>query len=186
MTNPCVLFIQGGGEGAHAEDKPLAESLKRALGASYDVRFPQMPDEANPDAQSWGRKISQDLSRIPGRVILVAHSIGGSILLKYLAEVQVKNPIAGLFLLAAPSWDGDRWNFNDLKLPTDIAERLAQVPKVFFYHCRDDNIVPFAHLALHGTRLPDAVMRAIDHGGHQFDEDLNFVASDIRSSDAAA
>ena len=103
MTNPCVLFIQGGGEGAHSEDKPLAESLKRALGASYDVRFPQMPDEANPDAQSWGRKISLELSRIPGRVILAAHSIGGAILLKYLAEVQVKNPLHFMLSIFRPS-----------------------------------------------------------------------------------
>ena len=181
MTKPCVLFIQGGGKGAHSEDKALAESLKQVLGASYDVRFPRMPDEADPNAQSWRRKISQELSHIHGKVILAAHSIGGAILLKFLTEVQIEKPIDGLFLLAVPSWDGDRWNFDDLKLPTDIAGKLARIPKVFFYHCRDDDVVPFAHLALHGARLPRAIVRAIDHGGHQFDEDLNVVASDIRS-----
>lgn len=46
MATTCVLLIQGGGEGAHLEDTPLADSLKRALGSNYDVRFPQMPDEA--------------------------------------------------------------------------------------------------------------------------------------------
>jgi len=180
MTNPCVLFIQGGGKGAHATDKSLADALKQALGAGHDVRFPRMPGEADPDAQSWKRKIAQELSRIPGKAILAAHSIGGAILLKHLAQERVEKTIAGIFLLAAPSWDGDRWNFDDLKLPTDIAEKLAQIPKIFFYHCRDDDVVPFAHLALHGARLPRAITRAIDHGGHQFDGGLEVVANDIR------
>lgn len=185
MMTTCVLFIQGGGKGAHSEDATLADSLKRALGPNYDVRFPRMPGEADPDVASWKQKISSELLRIPGRVILVAHSVGGSILLRYLAEEKVEKPIAGLFLLAAPSWDEDRWNFDDLKLPDDLAEKLALIPRLSFYHCRDDDVVPFAHLTLHGARVPRAVMRAVDSGGHQFGNDLTGVATDIRGTDAA-
>jgi uncharacterized protein len=185
MTTTCVLFIQGGGKGAHAEDSPLANSLKQALGPNYDVCFPRMPNEADPNVATWKEKIASELSRIPGKVILVAHSIGGSILLRYLSEEKVEKTIAGLFLLAAPSWDEDRWNFDDLKLPRDIAEKLAVIPRLLFYHCRDDNIVPFAHLALHGTRIPQAVTRAFNSGGYQFGNDLARIAMDIRGSDAA-
>jgi serine hydrolase len=185
MTTNYVLFVQGGGKGAHSEDAPLAESLKRALGPEYDVRFPRMPGEADPNVASWKQKISAELSRIPGRVILVAHSVGGSILLRYLAQEKVDKPIAGVFLLAAPSWDEDRWNFDELKLPRDIARKLAPIPRLFFYHCRDDEVVPFAHLALHRARFPRAVTRAVDHGGHQFGNDLMDVATDIRGIDAA-
>jgi predicted alpha/beta hydrolase family esterase len=181
MTTTYVLFIQGGGKGAHAVDAALAESLKRALGADYDVRFPRMPGEADPNLATWKKKISSELSRIRGRVILVAHSLGGSILLRYLAEEAVDKPIAGAFFLAAPSWDGERWNFDDLKLPHDIAEKLAPIPRIFFYHCRDDDVAPFAHLALHRARIPQAVTREVDSGGHQFGNDLTGVAADIRS-----
>lgn len=186
MTATCVLFIQGGGKGAYSEDAPLAESLTRALGPKFEVRFPRMPDEADPNVESWKQKISSELSRIPGRVILVAHSVGGSILLRYLAEEEVEQPIAGVFLLAAPSWDEDRWNFDDLKLPRDVAEKLAPIPQLFFYHCRDDDVVPFAHLALHHARIPRAVARAVDSGGHQFGNDLTDVATDIRGSVSSA
>jgi len=181
----CVLFIQGGGEGAHSEDALLADSLRRALGLKYDVRFPRMPDESNPNVESWKQKISSELSRTSGKVILVAHSVGGSILLRYLLEEKVKKPIASLFLLAAPSWDEDHWNFDDLKLPRDIGEKLAVIPQVFIYHCRDDDVVPFTHLALHGAQIPQAVTRAIDSGGHQFGNDLTRVAMDIRGNHAA-
>lgn len=183
MARTCVLFIQGGGEGAHAEDQALADSLQQLLGDAHEVRFPQMPDEADPDAQSWKSAIARELARAPERLILAGHSIGGSILLKYLAEERIEKPIAGLFLLAAPAWDGDRWSFDDLKLPTDLARRLADIPSVCFYHCRDDEIVPFAHLALHGARLPRATLRAFDHGGHQFRDGLAVVARDIRNLD---
>ena len=175
----CVLFIQGGGEGAYHEDAPLADSLKAALGAEYDVRYPQMPGEDDPNVESWKRKIASQLSRTHGKVVLVAHSVGGSILLRHLAEEKVEQPIAGLFLLAAPSWDEHNWNFDDLKLPSDLAARLARVPRIFLYHCRDDEVVPFAHLALHADRISRAVIRAFDSGGHQFDNDLSRVAADI-------
>ena len=130
----CVLFVQGGGAGAHSEDAPLADSLRRTLGPSYDVRFPQMPGESDPKVGPWKQKISAELSHASGKVILVGHSVGGSILLRYLAEEDVDNKIAGLFLLAAPAWDRDRWDFDDLKLPRDISEKLARIPRILFYH----------------------------------------------------
>ena len=183
MTATCVLFIQGGGKGAHDEDALLADSLQRALGPDYDVRYPQMPDEADPNMESWKRKIASELSRTHGKVILVAHSVGGAIVLSYLAEERIEQSIAGLFLLAAPSWDEDDWNFDDLKLPGDIARRLSRISRIFLYHCRDDDVVPFAHLALHGARISQAVIRVVDGGGHQFGNDLTNVARDIRDDE---
>jgi len=180
----CVLFIQGGGKGAHTEDKFLADSLKRALGPDYDVRYPRMPDESNPGVELWGQEISSELSKISGKVILVAHSVGGSILLQYLSDEKFGDSIGGLFVLAAPIWDDNQWNFDDLKLPRNIAEKLALIPRIYFYHCRDDEIVPFAHLALHAAQIPQAITRAISHGGHQFGNDLARIAMDIRGDDA--
>ena len=176
-----VLFIQGGGEGAHEEDALLAASLQTALGAQFDVRYPQMPRESEPDMQTWKAKIATELETLGDEVILVGHSVGGTVLLKYLSEEKVEKPIAGLFLLAAPSWDEENWNFDDLRLPRDLAARLSSIPRIFLYHNRDDQIVPFSHLALHAARLPHAVVSESERRGHQFDNDLANVANDIRS-----
>lgn len=180
-----IVFIHGAGDGAYSEDALLAESLRKELGSEYDVAIPHMPDEANPDAERWKQAIASELSLALGSVMLVGHSAGGSTLLKYLAEEPVVTPIAGLFLLAAPSWDEHYWNFDVLKLPSDIAVKLATIPAIFLYHCQDDNIVPFAHLALHGARMPQATARAFVEGGHQFGNDLSCVAADIRETNAA-
>ena len=179
MRSP-VLFIQGGSEGAHKEDGWLATSLQKALGTDYDVRYPQMPGESEPDMQTWKAKIARELEMLHGPVILVGHSIGGAALLKYLSEENVEKAIVGLFLLAAPSWDEENWNFDDLRLPRDLAAKLNGIPRIFLYHNRDDQVVPFSHLTLHAARLPRAVVRESDKGGHQFGNDLADVASDIR------
>jgi len=100
--------------------------------------------------------------------------------LKYLSEENVQKSIAGLFLLAAPSWDEEDWNFDDLRLPRDLAATLSRIPRIFLYHNRNDEIVPFSHLALHAARLPRAIIRESATGGHQFGNDLANVASDIK------
>jgi hypothetical protein len=49
-----VLFIQGGGVGAHdGWDDKLVESLRRELGGEYEVRYPRMPDEGDPSYARW-------------------------------------------------------------------------------------------------------------------------------------
>jgi predicted alpha/beta hydrolase family esterase len=186
MNLTSLLFIQGGGEGAHQEDDLLAASLQKALGSEYDVRYPRMPGESDPDLQTWKAKIGRELESLEGEVILVGHSVGGAALLKYLAEEKVEKAIAGLFLLAAPSWDDEHWNFDDLRLPRDLDAKLLQVPRVVLYHNRDDKTVPFSHLALHAARLPSANVREGDTGGHQFGNDLADVARDIKRKGARA
>jgi len=158
----------------------LAASLQAALGAEFNVRYPQMPRESEPDMQTWKAKIATELKTLGGEVILVGHSIGGAALLKYLSEEKVEKPIAGLFLLAVPSWDEEKWNFDDLKLPSNLATRLSRIPQTFLYHNRDDEIAPFKHLSLHAVRLPRAKIREAETGGHQFGNDLSSIASEIR------
>lgn len=184
MTTQPLLFIQGGGQGAHAADAVLAASLQQALGTGYEVCFPRMRGEDQPSLEPWKQQIGTELSRLHGAVTLVGHSLGGAMLLGYLAERKPPVPITSLVLLAAPAWDGKQWAFDELKLPDDLADKLAPIPRLALYHCRDDEVVPFAHLALHAAKLPRAVMVAMAHGGHQFGNDLQAVAADIRAGDA--
>jgi serine hydrolase len=176
-----VLFIQGVGEGAHKADAMLANSLQKALGGGYDVQYPKMPEESKADMHTWIARIAEELgAHQDGSVVLVGHSMGGVALLKYLMQENPAKPIAGLFLLSTPSWDEDQWNFDDLRLPRDLAAKLSPIPRIFLYHNRDDEIVPFRHLALHAAKLPSAVVREGKRGGHQFGNDLANVADDIK------
>jgi len=177
-----ILFIQGGGEGAYEEDEKLAAYLRNALGAAYEVRYPQMPNESDPDYEPWKGQIKNELAALEGEVILVGHSLGSSFMLKYLAEEKIEKRIAGIFLMAAPYWGGDGWQYEGYErivLPEGFASKLPPGVPIFLYHSRNDEIVPFAHLALYAGKLPQAAIRALDGGGHQFNNDLSQVASDI-------
>jgi uncharacterized protein len=174
-----VLFVHGGGDEAYEEDKKLAESLRNVLGAAYDLRYPRMPDADSPEYGAWRDRISEELAAPDGEMVLVGHSLGASFLLKYVSEEAVKKPVAGLFLVASPYWGSEDWEVGEYELRTDFASKLPEDLPVFFYHSRDDEVVPFAHLALYAERLQQATMREFDGRGHQFDGDLSEVARDI-------
>jgi uncharacterized protein len=99
-----VLFVQGGAEGAYKDDARLAESLRSNLGPNYQVRYPAMPNEADPDYQSWKRSILRGVQEMGEGAILVGHSIGASVLIRMLADRVPRPSIAGVFLIAGPFW----------------------------------------------------------------------------------
>ena len=174
-----VLFVHGAGEGAHEADEKLAASLRDTLGSGYDVRSPRMPGEDDPEVGVWKEKIAGELATMDGGAILVGHSVGAHIVLKYLSEVEVEKPVAGLFLVATPYVGTGGWEIEEYALREDFASELPEGLPVFFYHSRDDEEVPFAHLALYAERLPSATIRELDGRGHQLDDDLSEVARDI-------
>lgn len=73
-----VVFIQDGGKGTHTEDALLATSLEQALGSKFDVRYPRMRGESEPDLGSWKQQILSTLQKIYGEVILAGHFLGGA------------------------------------------------------------------------------------------------------------
>jgi serine hydrolase len=175
-----VLFICGAGEGAYHADKKLADSLQQALGSHYAVRYPVMPDADN--AEQWKQRIETELAAMAVPVILVGHSVGASILAKCLADGAVATLVAGIFLISTPFWGGNGWRYEGyqkLELPEDFAARLPQDAQVFLYHSRDDETVPFRHLALYAGLLPKASVREIESGGHQLNNNLTLIATDI-------
>jgi pimeloyl-ACP methyl ester carboxylesterase len=179
--NKNVLFIQGGGgEEDYAADSKLVASLQKDLGETYVVHYPLLPDEAGPD---FGRKkqIGKEISLIKGEIILVGHSLGASMLLKYLSEIQIQNKLGGIFLLSTPFWSGDEEWKQGLKLQQDFASKLPKNVPIFLYHSQDDEEVPFDHLELYAQYLPHATVRKITGGGHQLNNDLSLVAKDIKS-----
>ncbi|MBD3616221.1 MAG: alpha/beta hydrolase [Gracilimonas sp.] len=176
-----IIFIQGGGAGGYDADARLVDSLQTALGETYEVRYPQMfSDETQPDF-GWPHQIGKEISGIKGKVILAGHSLGASMVLKFLSEHEIREQIDSIFLIATPFWSGDEDWIKGLKLQVNFEDHLPKEVPIFFYHCRDDEEVPFEHLSIYSQKLPWATFREIPSGGHQFNNDLTLVAKDIKS-----
>lgn len=184
-----VMFLQGAGSGAYEEDKRLVERLQRTLGPDYAIRYPEIPDDGEASFAQWRELIDRELAEVSGPVIMVGHSVGASVLMTWLGERADERKIAGVFLIAAPFWGGDGWRYDgyeELELPSGIGSELPGELPIFFYHCRDDDVAPFEHLALYAAAIPQATVRGFDAGGHQFGDDLSAVARDIASLSRAA
>jgi predicted alpha/beta hydrolase family esterase len=158
--------------------------LQDALGTEYHVLYPQMPNEEDPEDEPWIAQISKELASVDDKVILVGHSAGGAVLLKYLLKEPVYQPVAGVFLISIPFWGPEDEEADTYTLREGFASHLPKGVPIFLYHSRDDEWVPFTHLAMYAGRIPQATIREFDGRGHQFNNDLSEVAADItRASD---
>lgn len=176
-----VLFIQGGGEGAHDEwDNRLVASLGRELGPDYEIRYPLMPNEADPSYARWKAALESELAKLRDGAILVGHSVGATILIGALGERHTGPALRGVFLIAPPYVGKDGWPSEDIEPMSGLGARLpAQVP-IYLYHGSEDETAPFEHVGLYERAIPQAVVRRLIGRDHQLNEDMSEVAADIR------
>ena len=176
-----VLFIQGGGDNGYEVDTALVTSLQITLGKEYDIIYPKIHNDESLSDFGWTQQIGKEISALNDNLILAGHSFGASMILKYLSENFVEKKIAGVFLISTPVWSGDEDWKKGLKLRENFAEGLPKEVPIFFYHCQDDEEVPFSHLSFYREKLTHATFREIYRGGHQLNNDLTLVARDIKS-----
>jgi uncharacterized protein len=179
--NYHILFLQGGAGGEdHDADSKIVHSLQKHLGNSYTIDYPLLPNEESLPDFGRMKQIDDAISSIEGDIVVVAHSLGASMLLKYLSERTVSKNVIGIFLLATPFWSGDEDWKQGLKLQSDFANRLPMNLPIFLYHCRDDEEVPFEQFAEYRRKLATATFRELEFGGHQFNNDILILATDIK------
>jgi predicted alpha/beta hydrolase family esterase len=177
-----VLFIQGGGAGAHDEwDNKLVESLGRELGPTSQIRYPRMPDEADPSYAAWKAALEQQIAALDDGAILIGHPIGGTILINTLAENPPNRKLSGVFLIAAPFVGAGGWPSEDIKLSPELGARLPEATPIYLYHGSADDTAPFAHVDLYARAIPYAIVRRLEGRNHQLDDDLTEVAADVRA-----
>ncbi|HEU5295481.1 MAG TPA: alpha/beta fold hydrolase [Burkholderiaceae bacterium] len=174
-----VLFIQGAGEGAHEVDAKLVASLAAHLGAEYSVRYPAMPAEGEPMYAAWASTLSRELASTEAGFVLVGHSLGASLVLRYLALNDVEPRPAAVFLVSAPFIGPRGWSGADFELPLRAAAKLGTT-MMFFYHGDADEVVPAAHVGLYEQAFAHATVRLLAARNHQLHDDLSAIAADIR------
>ncbi|WP_315815085.1 alpha/beta fold hydrolase [Paraflavitalea speifideaquila] len=163
--NKQVLFIHGGGDDGYGDGAKLVTSLQAALRKEYQFTYPQMPWEEQQPDYGWLKRIGAEIDRLEDNAIWMGHSLGGSMLLKYLAENKITKKAAGIFLLAPPFWSGKESWKQGLILQQDFAQKLSTNSPIFFYHCQDDDVVPVAQIATYKRALPEATFRSMERGG---------------------
>ena len=182
MAKHQVLFIHGAGNQRRPDGSgALIAYLQNKLGSDYDVLSPDMPDPDHPRYEAWKAGVEKELAALDAKPILIGHSLGGSVLLKCLSQGAHHERLAGLFLVAVPYWGKDEdWKL-EWALPDDFGSRLPPISRIFLYHSRDDDQVPFAHLGHYQEKLPQASARALAGREHSFTGGLPELVDDVRS-----
>lgn len=175
-----VLFVQGAGEAAHDEwDIKLVRSLERELGRGYAIRYPRMPNEAEPEYGAWRAALNKELTQLEAGDLVVGHSVGAAMLLHVLAERARRVPLSAVLLIATPFIGEDGWRSEGINPLDDRDKRaLAKLP-LFLYHGTADEIVPCSHLTLYAKAIPGVRTRRLAGRDHQLNNDLSPLARDI-------
>ena len=176
-----VLFIQGGGTGTHDEwDDKLVDSLRRELGDAYEVRYPRMPSEDDPNDKTWAPEIAEATALLEDGAIVVGHSVGGTLLIYTLSERRPDVSLAAIVLIAAPFVGDGGWPGEEFELPDNLGGLLpANVPIHVFHGLADDEVPP-AHADLYARAIPQATLHRLPGRDHQLGNDLVDVAAVIR------
>lgn len=177
------MFIHSAGpqEGKQGSSQLIAY-LQKSIGSEYSFSSPAMPDPENPSYDLWKNVLKEKLSEVNGSVILIGHSLGGSVLLKYLSEGNCNVSISGLFVLGSPYWGLDKdWILKEFELSDKFAARLPQISQIYLYHSQNDEVVPFSHFEHYAHKLPQANARIFENYGHLFQDGLPELVQDIEA-----
>jgi len=161
-----ILFLHGAG--GYADDRSLADGLGAVRNAR--VEYLRLP-EKDMSVEAWSQSIRTRLAALGPQDVVIAHSFAASMLLHVLGAGPAAPTRA--ILLAMPNWGPDGWQVEEYDFQgAEPATTLA------LHHCRDDEVVPFEHLALNAALLPSAAVHEYARGGHQFDTLHETIAAD--------
>jgi pimeloyl-ACP methyl ester carboxylesterase len=178
-----ILFIQGGGAGAHDEwDDKLVKSLRQELGSGYEVRYPRMPEESDPSYARWSAAIRREMADLDDGAVVAGHSVGATILVNALAEQPPDRGLAAIVLIAAPFVGEGGWPSDEFELTSDLGARLPPGARVHVFHGLQDQTAPPSHAGLYAAAIPQAQVHQLPGRDHQLNNDLSEVAEAIRIS----
>ncbi len=148
-------------------------NLSKTLGKKYDVLAPSMPNRDNAKYKEWKLWFEKLIPLFDDEVIFIGHSLGALFLLKYLSENEYPKKIKAIFLVGAPfntaaySFAKESGFVLDQELLLSVAK---QTPYLYFYHSKDDTVVPFESYTEFKKIFPRSKGRSFSNRGHFNDE----------------
>lgn len=164
------------------QKKDWKDLLQDKLGYRFDVLQPCMPNKVNAQYKEWKIWFEKIISIIDDNVIFIGHSLGGIFLVKYLSENIYPKTIKALFVISAPFNDeGLDEPLGSFRLNKPLENIQKQVGRIFLYHSKDDDVVPFSQMSLYKKLLPKAIQVQFEDRGHFKQEEFPELVKDIQT-----
>ncbi|MHA7101339.1 alpha/beta hydrolase [Roseivirga pacifica] len=177
-----LIFIHAAGpQGVNEGSTNLLQFLKQNLGESMEIIAPEMPTPEDPNAADWMDTLDAAIHKVDERIILMGHSLGASIIFKYLSERKCENGICGIISLAAPYWGLSDWQSEQFTISCYLKETINPSIPIRLYHDFADDMVPYQHVNTYATALPQAELIGVTGQGHLFENGFPELVKVIRS-----
>jgi uncharacterized protein len=179
QTQTKILFAHSAGaqyrKGKGSYD--LVKYLKSKLSGEFKILFPIVEKPNSPTYSTYKKIFKAEFAKISEPFILIGHSLGGSVLLKYLSEEQPAASILGLFLVSTPHWKS---NMKEFELKKNFQASIKDIPAIFLYHSKNDPIVSFEDMNFYKDVFSTAIIRELPGKEHIFSNGLPKLVSDIK------
>ena len=161
--------------------KGWKENLENTL-KDLEFLYPKMPNKEDAKYSEWKAWFERLIPFLNDDVLFVGHSLGGLFLIKYLSENLFPKKIKAIFLVAAPH-DGrnQKHVLGTFTQGSDVSGMADQGNKIYFYHSKDDAVVPFSDFEKYQSKFPRATFRTFEDKGHFNDERFDELVEDIKN-----
>lgn len=169
-----IVFVHSAGEQkVNAGSNPLIHYLKTDTNAEWHT--PRFPREEGQVYRNWVKVLQDELAAIPieDDIIIIGHSFGGSVVMKYLTEHRDPHHISKVIMIGSPYWGCDE-KFDDEQNELSAHAEDDIDPGIELYHVQsvDDDRVPFTHQACWHNKFPILNIIKKASGGHEFHEGI--------------
>lgn len=173
-----VLVVHSASEQNYdSGSNPLIRYLKSQL-QGIEWHTPSFPREDGQVYKNWVKVLTETLADIPeeDELIIIGHSFGGTVVMKYLTENQDTHHISKVVLISSPFFGcDDKFSAPENKLKEHAEDALDS--KIILYHIQseDDDRVNISHQDCwrqHFKGLNTITKKEGKHEFHQGIEDL--------------
>ncbi|MEZ2442843.1 alpha/beta fold hydrolase [Chitinophaga sp. RCC_12] len=175
-----ILLIQGAGLVTTEEEQVIADALKAALGNEFRIIYPPIPDADNPSYQAWDAVLTASLKDLSGKVILLGHSLGASVILKHFSQEPVPDKVIGMILFGVPYWKDQNWDVSEYVIEDDFVANLSELDNIYFYYSTDDEVIPRQQFETYQKLLPQAHYRVFSGMDHSYHKAIPDMVADIK------
>lgn len=159
------------------------KSLGERLGGDFEIIAPEMPNGLNAKYLEWKIWFDKIVPLLNQEVVLVGHSLGGTFLVKYLAENKFPKNIKSLHL-AAPAYDaeGTEESMADFLMPDNLEAVSNSSERILLYQSKDDVVVPPLNAEKFKKAIPSIEVMYFEDRGHFRQEEFPELVENIRKN----
>ena len=138
-----IILIHGYKADSKSGFLPWLQDALHAKG--HEVVVPNLPNPEDPDPEEWTKVLVEKIGSIDDETIILGHSLGASMVLRFLEAAEAKSTPRGC-ILVSPPWmikaEALRGFFMS-ELDFDVL--MWKASRFVVVHSRDDKVIQFDH-----------------------------------------